>query len=101
VCSAGHDPGFGQSLLHEGKLVFEVGQMGLRMSPNKASSPTQFSFTRGYMSDLASPETDTGAPLVSGGEGGITSGSSSTTVLPAVRGNVKVFFCQTFSCVRV
>ncbi|XP_076446239.1 bridge-like lipid transfer protein family member 1 isoform X6 [Babylonia areolata] len=63
VCSAGHDPGFGQSLLHEGKLVFEVGMIGLRTSPNKVS-PTQFSFTRGYMSDLASPDTAE-VPLVS------------------------------------
>lgn len=55
VCSADHDPGFGQSLLHEGKLVFELGQIGLRISPQKVS-PTHFSFTRGYMSDLTSPD---------------------------------------------
>ncbi|KAK7097228.1 hypothetical protein V1264_004238 [Littorina saxatilis] len=82
VCSAGHDPGFGQSLLHEGKLVFEVGQIGLRVSPTKVS-PTQFSFTRGYMSDLASPD-GTEDVLVKSPVGSMTEGavSGSAPVLP-------------------
>ena len=77
VCSAGHDPGFGQSLLHEGKLVFEVGQNGLRMSPNKVS-PTQFSFTRGYMSDLASPD-GTDDAVARSSEGSVLEGTASSS----------------------
>lgn len=56
VCTMGHDPGFGQSLLHEGKLAFDVSQSEVGVRPSPKDSPTQFSFTRGYMSDLASPE---------------------------------------------
>ncbi|XP_050415172.1 bridge-like lipid transfer protein family member 1 [Patella vulgata] len=56
VCGDGHDPGFAQSLLHKDKLVFDVSQNIHRESPTK-TSPTEFSFTRGYMSDIASPDT--------------------------------------------
>ena len=87
VCLAGHDPGFGQSLLHEGKLVFEVGQIGLRASPTKVS-PSQFSFTRGYMSDLGSPDgtEDTVVRSLEMGSGGVEGGpssSASAAALPA------------------
>ncbi|BFZ14882.1 hypothetical protein BsWGS_17921 [Bradybaena similaris] len=59
VCKDGSDPGFGQSLLHAGKLVFETSQLALRISPTKtAGDVTGFAFTRGYMSELASPEVD-------------------------------------------
>ncbi|KAH9519850.1 hypothetical protein Btru_071066, partial [Bulinus truncatus] len=59
VCKDGSDPGFGQSLLHAGKLVFETSQLALRISPVKASAEMNgFSFTRGYMSELASPSGD-------------------------------------------
>ena len=65
----GADPGFGQSLLHAGKLVFETSQLALRMapSPSKGMVTTMaghldvldgFAFTRGYMSELASPDVD-------------------------------------------
>ncbi|XP_035828649.1 transmembrane protein KIAA1109 homolog isoform X2 [Aplysia californica] len=75
VCKDGSDPGFGQSLLHAGKLVFETSTMALRMSPTK--TPTEnngFSFTRGYMSELASPEggEENCCMQVRPGEGGIT-----------------------------
>lgn len=59
MCKDGSDPGFGQSLLHAGKLVFETSQLALRISPTKtAGDVTGFAFTRGYMSELASPEVD-------------------------------------------
>lgn len=45
----GTDPGFGQSLLHQDRLVFEVASTAIPESPNGKG----FSFTRGYMS----PET--------------------------------------------
>lgn len=52
VSPEGMDPGFGQSLLHKNRLVFDLGKSGGWLSPNK-----EFTFTRGYMSDLTSPET--------------------------------------------
>ncbi|ESO89448.1 hypothetical protein LOTGIDRAFT_234295 [Lottia gigantea] len=55
ICADGHDPGFAQSLLHKDKLVFDVSQYMEKDSPEKKSP--EFSFTRGYMSDIASPET--------------------------------------------
>ena len=69
VSKDGADPGFGQSLLHAGKLVFETSQLALRMapSPSKGMVTTMaghldvldgFAFTRGYMSELASPDVD-------------------------------------------
>lgn len=59
MCKDGSDPGFGQSLLHAGKLVFETSQLTLRVSPVKAPADvTGFSFTRGYMSELTSPVGD-------------------------------------------
>ncbi|CAL1545950.1 unnamed protein product, partial [Lymnaea stagnalis] len=59
ICQDGSDPGFGQSLLHAGKLVFETSQLALRMSPVKTCGDINgFSFTRGYMSELASPTGD-------------------------------------------
>ncbi|XP_071088521.1 bridge-like lipid transfer protein family member 1 [Haliotis cracherodii] len=55
VFPEGVDPGFAQSLLHKDKLVFDVGHSLKSMTPKM--SPTEFSFTRGYMSDVASPDT--------------------------------------------
>ena len=52
VSPEGMDPGFGQSLLHKNKLVFEVGKSNGKLSPG-----TEFNFTRGYMSDVATPDT--------------------------------------------
>ncbi|XP_055893241.1 bridge-like lipid transfer protein family member 1 isoform X2 [Biomphalaria glabrata] len=65
VCKDGSDPGFGQSLLHAGKLVFETSQLTLRVSPVKAPADvTGFSFTRGYMSELTSPVGDEDGNLI-------------------------------------
>ncbi|XP_062586140.1 bridge-like lipid transfer protein family member 1 isoform X2 [Saccostrea cucullata] len=47
VSPLGQDPGFGQSLLVRDKLVFEVLPNNGELSPHK-----NFTFTRGYMSDL-------------------------------------------------
>lgn len=52
VSPEGMDPGFGQSLLHKNRLVFDVGKSIGWLSPNK-----EFTFTRGYMSDIATPDT--------------------------------------------
>ncbi|XP_052791422.1 bridge-like lipid transfer protein family member 1 isoform X3 [Mya arenaria] len=51
VSPAGSDPGFGQSLLHKDRLVFETGASGC-VSPGR-----EFVFTRGYMSDITTPDT--------------------------------------------
>ncbi|XP_059164299.1 bridge-like lipid transfer protein family member 1 [Physella acuta] len=59
ICKDGSDPGFGQSLLHAGKLVFETSHLTLRLSPVKTSVEMNgFAFTRGYMSELGSPAGD-------------------------------------------
>lgn len=52
VTPEGNDPGFGQSLLHKNKLVFDIGSTAGWGTPNK-----EFSFTRGYMSNLTTPDT--------------------------------------------
>ncbi|XP_053399583.1 bridge-like lipid transfer protein family member 1 isoform X2 [Mercenaria mercenaria] len=52
VTPEGNDPGFGQSLLHKNKLVFEIGSTAGWGTPNK-----EFTFTRGYMSTLTTPDT--------------------------------------------
>lgn len=49
----GADPGFGQSLLHKEKLVFDVSNIAAQASPTRSKG---FSFTRGYMSAFTSPE---------------------------------------------
>lgn len=51
ISPEGMDPGFGQSLLHKNKLVFDTRPTTGFLSPNK-----EFTFTRGYMSDLATPD---------------------------------------------
>ncbi|XP_065930909.1 bridge-like lipid transfer protein family member 1 isoform X3 [Magallana gigas] len=51
VSPQGQDPGFGQSLLVTDKLVFDVLPNNGELSPAK-----NFSFTRGYMSDVLTPE---------------------------------------------
>ncbi|XP_021348394.1 uncharacterized protein KIAA1109-like [Mizuhopecten yessoensis] len=53
VSPEGHDPGFGQSLLFRDKLVFDVSPSSGGLSPHKGRG---FAFTRGYMSDMTSPE---------------------------------------------
>ena len=54
VCPDGFDPGFAQSLLQKDKLVFDVRQS---LSQTKTRlSIHDFSFTRGYMSEVNSPE---------------------------------------------
>ena len=52
ISPEGHDPGFGQSLLFADKLLFEVTPTCGRLSPMGKA----FHFTRGYMSDIASPD---------------------------------------------
>ncbi|KAL3880212.1 hypothetical protein ACJMK2_032469 [Sinanodonta woodiana] len=52
VSPEGMDPGFGQSLLHKDRLIFDIIPVAGSVSPGK-----EFSFTRGYMSDLTSPDT--------------------------------------------
>lgn len=52
VTPEGNDPGFGQSLLHKNKLVFETGESSVWGTPSK-----EFTFTRGYMSNLTTPDT--------------------------------------------
>lgn len=51
VSPQGQDPGFGQSLLFRDKLVFDVLPNNGQLSPGK-----NFTFTRGYMSDIVTPE---------------------------------------------
>ena len=51
VSPEGMDPGFGQSLLHKNKLVFDIGDSGW-LSPTR-----EFTFTRGYMSSVTTPDT--------------------------------------------
>ena len=51
VSPEGMDPGFGQSLLHKNKLVFDIGNSGW-LSPTR-----EFAFTRGYMSSVTTPDT--------------------------------------------
>ena len=52
VSPDGMDPGFGQSLLYKNKLVFDTGRTYGWTSPMK-----EFRFTRGYMSNLTTPDT--------------------------------------------
>ncbi|KAH3829887.1 hypothetical protein DPMN_103118, partial [Dreissena polymorpha] len=52
VTPEGTDPGFGQSLLHKDRLVFNIGKSSMQLSPGK-----EFVFTRGYMSNISTPET--------------------------------------------
>ncbi|KAL5011394.1 hypothetical protein ScPMuIL_009945, partial [Solemya velum] len=52
----GADPGFGHSLLHKDRHVFSDIPSDNEVSSNGASSSKEFSFTRGYMSNLASPD---------------------------------------------
>ena len=51
VSPEGMDPGFGQSLLHKNKLIFDIGDSGW-LSPTR-----EFAFTRGYMSSVTTPDT--------------------------------------------
>lgn len=51
VTPEGNDPGFGQSLLHKNKLVFDIGTAAGWGTPSK-----EFTFTRGYMSNLTTPD---------------------------------------------
>ena len=51
ISPQGQDPGFGQSLLVTDKLVFDVLPNNGELSPAK-----NFTFTRGYMSDMLTPE---------------------------------------------
>ena len=51
VSPDGMDPGFGQSLLHKNKLIFDIGDSGW-LSPTR-----DFAFTRGYMSSVTTPDT--------------------------------------------
>lgn len=63
VSPAGQDPGFGQSLLFKDKLVFDVSPM----HGNDGASPSRgngFKFTRGYMSNLTSPESGTNITVI-------------------------------------
>ncbi|XP_041357043.1 transmembrane protein KIAA1109-like isoform X2 [Gigantopelta aegis] len=54
VCPDGLDPGFAQSLLQKDKLVFDVRQSFCKSASRV--SEKDFSFTRGYMSGLNSPD---------------------------------------------
>lgn len=54
VSPEGQDPGFGQSLLFKDKLVFDVLPSGGSLLTPSVSRG--FAFTRGYMSDIASPD---------------------------------------------
>lgn len=49
----GYDLGFGQSLLCRDKLVFDMSPTNGKLSPSCGQG---FVFTRGYMSDMASPD---------------------------------------------
>ncbi|XP_076117611.1 bridge-like lipid transfer protein family member 1 isoform X3 [Mytilus galloprovincialis] len=63
VSPAGQDPGFGQSLLFKDKLVFEVSLTnGIEgASPSKGNG---FKFTRGYMSNVTTPESGTNITII-------------------------------------
>lgn len=63
VSPAGQDPGFGQSLLFKDKLVFDVSPM---QGKDDAVSPrgNGFKFTRGYMSNVTSPESGTNITVI-------------------------------------
>ena len=52
VSPEGNDPGFGQSLLHKNRLVFDTASSSGFVSPGR-----EFTFTRGYMSDIPTPDT--------------------------------------------